>query len=225
MKRTAVISICDKTGNMVRPWAEAGYVCICVDIQHSIRATRSKKHVVEKVGVGEIHFVWGDARSWKPSMFCRNFFDLYDIAFVACFPVCTNLAGSGAQDWELKGLAMLTDGLMLFNSCEQIADWSGAPYCIENPVGVIASHHRKPDYYFHPWFFGDMYSKKTCLWTGNGFVMPVADYITQPEGVTQKIWLASPSADRQDVRSETPMGFAKAVFEVNNKIIKSCVLN
>lgn len=192
MKQQVVISMCDKTGNMVRPWAEAGYICICVDIQHSIRATKSHKHVVEKVGCGEIHFVWGDARSWKPSTFDRNFFDKYEIAFVACFPVCTNLAGSGAQDWELKGIAMLTDGLMLFNACEQIADWSGAPYLLENPVGVIPTHHRKPDYYFQPWFWGDLYTKKTCLWTGNGFVMPAADCITQPPGVIQKIWLAPP---------------------------------
>ena len=40
MDRPAVISLCDKTGNMVRPWAEAGFECICVDIQHSIRKDR-----------------------------------------------------------------------------------------------------------------------------------------------------------------------------------------
>ncbi|RYZ24781.1 MAG: hypothetical protein EOP49_45515, partial [Sphingobacteriales bacterium] len=157
--RQAAIFLCDVSGVMAEPWAEAGYVCVCVDIQHPIRATRAKRHVVRRFDSGgEIHFVWGDARSWKPSQFDRFFFDNYRICFVACFPVCTNLAGSGSQDWQLKGLAMLTDGLMLFNSCEQIADWSGAPYCIENPVGVVPAHHRKPDYYFHPWYWGDLYS-------------------------------------------------------------------
>lgn len=208
--------MCDKSGVMARPWAEAGCICICIDIQNSIRATRARKWKVEKIeGGGEIHYMWGDARSWKPSMFDKEFFQKYRIVFVSCFPTCTNLAGSGAQDWELKGIAMLTDGLMLFNSCEQIADWSGAPYSIENPVGVIPKHHRKPDYYFHPWYWGDLYSKKTCLWTGNGFVMPQADFITRPEGVTQKIWLESPGAERQNIRSETPEGFSKAVFNSN----------
>lgn len=211
MKQPAAIFMCDYTGIMARPWAEAGVTCICVDIQHSIRATRAKKHRVEN----GIHFVWGDARSWKPSMFDKDFFQKYYIVFVACFPTCTNLAGSGAQDWELKGLAMLTDGLMLFNSCEQVADWSGAPYLIENPVGVIPAHHRKPDYYFQPWYWGDLYQKKTCLWTGNGFAMPEAEFITKPDGVTQKIWLASPGENRQNERSETPEGFARAVFEAN----------
>lgn len=136
MRHPVMISMCDKSGIMARPWAEAGYTCICVDIQHSIRATKQKKWKVEYFeGGGKIHFVYGDARSWKPSDFDKEFHRKYQICFVACFPVCTNMAGSGAQDWELKGLAMLTDGL-----------------------------------------------------------------------------------DRQDKRSETPEGFARAVFESNNKL-------
>lgn len=212
-----MISMCDKSGIMARPWAEAGYICLCIDIQHSIRATRSGKHKVDRFeGGGEIHYLFGDARSWKPSMYDREFSGKYDIAFVACFPVCTNLTKSGAQDWHIKGLAMLTDGLLLFNACETVADWSGAPYCIENPVGCISSHHRKPDYYFHPWHYGEMYQKYTCLWTGNGFVMPERKFITKPEGVTQKIWMIGPGLDRQDLRSETPEEFAKAVFKSNH---------
>jgi hypothetical protein len=192
-RKRVMISMCDKSGIMARPWAEAGYICICVDIQHSIRATRKRKWKVEHFeGGGQIHYMYGDARSWKPRDFDKDFFKRYYIAFFAGFSVCTNLAGSGAQDWELKGIAMLTDGLMLFNACEQLADWSGAPYCLENPVGCIPTHHRKPDYYFHPWHYGDLYQKYTCLWTGNGFVMPAVKYVTKPEGVVQKIWLAPP---------------------------------
>lgn len=219
MKKQAAIFICDKSGIMAEPWAEAGVTCFCVDIQHSIRATKAKRHTVKSLGAGVIHFLYGDARSWKPTTFDKSFFSVYEIIFVSCFPVCTNLAGSGAQDWQQKGLAMLTDGLMLFNSCEQIAAWSGAPYCVENPVGTIPSHHRSPDHYFHPWHYGDLYSKKTCLWTGNGFVMPPPLHTVAPEGVTQKIWLTPPSDERQDIRSETPRGFARAVFKSNYKTV------
>lgn len=214
--RNVAIFICEKSGKMAEPWAENGYLCICIDIQHSIRSTRKKKHTTKKYeGGGEIHFMYGDARSWNPEQFDKDFHKKYKISFVACFPVCTNLAGSGAQDWELKGLAMLTDGLMLFNSCEQIASWSGAPYCIENPVGCIPTHHRKPDFYFHPWYYGDLYQKYTCLWIGNGFVMPEKEFVTKPKEVTQKIWEMPPSDDRADLRSETPEGFARAVYEYN----------
>lgn len=226
MRKPVMISMCDKSGIMARPWAENGYTCICVDIQHSIRATRKRKWITEHFeGGGSIHFMYGDARSWKPRDFDTEFFTRYYIAFVMSMPVCTNMAGSGAQDWHLKGIAMLTDGLMLFNACEQLADWSGAPYALENPVGCIPTHHRPADYYFHPWHYGDLWSKYTCLWTGNGFAMPEKKYITKPEGVKQKIWLASPGLDRQDERSETPEGFAREVFVCNSKIATCATSN
>ena len=214
MKREVVISLCDKTGNMVKPWAEAGFICICIDTQHSIRS----KKCIKFEGGGEIWFVWGDARSWKPSQFDIDFNKRYKICFVSCFPVCTNLAGSGARDWNLKGIPMLMDGLTLFNSCEQVADWSGAPYCIENPVGCIPTHHRQADFYFHPWYYGEDYQKYTCLWVGNGFKMPERKVLTKNENIKQKIWLMPPGKERQDKRSETPESFARSVFEANYKM-------
>ena len=160
-----VISLCDRTGNMVKPWAEAGYECWCVDIQHSIRRDRVE---------GGIHYVWGDVRSWRPPVGRQ-------IAFLAAFPPCTDVAVSGARDFQKKGLRMLTDALDLFNACDQAGAWSGAPYMIENPVGVLSSHVRKPDHTFDPQDYAgyladnqesDAYTKRTCLWTGGGFVMP-----------------------------------------------------
>lgn len=204
MRQKTAISLCDKTGVMMKPWAEAGFICYAVDIQHKQRSDRTE--VFE--GGGKIIYTWGDARSWCPP-------DNPEIVFVAAFPVCTNLAGSGARDFVKKGIPMLMDGLQLFNACYQVAKWSGAPFCIENPSGVIATHFRKADYTFHPWYYGDNYQKLTCLWTGNGFVMPEREYITKGQDVTQKIWLMSPGKDRQDKRSETPEGFARAVFESN----------
>lgn len=52
MKKKAIISLCDRTGNMVIPWAENGYTCICVDIQNSIRATRSDNHIIKTFNGG-----------------------------------------------------------------------------------------------------------------------------------------------------------------------------
>lgn len=222
MRIPVMISICDLTGNMARPWAEAGCVCVCIDIQHSIRRTKSGNYKIEKFeGGGEIHFMYGDARAWKPEHFDADFFRKYRVVFVSCFPTCTNLAGSGSQDWLMKGLAMLTDGLMLFNSCQQIASWSGAKYIIENPSGTITKHLRAPDYTFDPWNYGDPYQKKTCLWTGNGFIMPEFQVKIKPEGTDQRIHTASPGENRANERSETPMGFAYAVKEANYKSLKS----
>jgi hypothetical protein len=65
-----------------------------------------------------------------------------------------------------------------------------------------------------------LWQKKTYLWTGGGFVMPEPMHVEEPEGVTQKIWLMPPSPERSNLRSETPRGFARAVFEANAPLLK-----
>lgn len=204
----AMISLCDLTGNMALPWAEAGYECWCVDI--------ARKPARKETRVGNIHFVWGDARSWCPP-------EGLSIAFVAAFPPCTDVAGSGARDWQRKGHYLLSDALELWSACQTAAAWSGAPYMIENPVGAISRHMREPDHIFDPWEYAgwldnvqtDNTKKKTCLWTGNGFVMPPQR--PAPEPHRQDCWRETPSDDRADIRSATPMGFARAVFEANRR--------
>ena len=39
--------------------------------------------------------------------------------------------------------------------------------CMENPMGYLNSHFRKPDQTIHPWMFGDREMKRTCLWLKN----------------------------------------------------------
>jgi len=72
---------------------------------------------------------------------------------------------------------------------------------------------------FQPWQFGDLWSKKTCLWTGNGFIMPDPIYENPPEGTTQAIWKMPPSKDRANKRSITPTKFAQAVYDSNKKLL------
>jgi len=93
---------------------------------------------------------------------------------------------------------------------------------IENPVSTLSTYWRKPDYMFDPCDYGryldppgDAYTKKTCLWVGNGFVMPPKKPVPPVEG--SKIHRMPPSKDRGYLRSVTPMGFAEAVFQANAK--------
>ena len=123
---------------------------------------------------------------------------------------------------------MLRDALELFESGRQVCSWTGAPYICENPVGVLSNipHIGKPDHYFHPsdyagWCEDDNYTKKTCLWTGNGFVMPQAKPAPWLGPPDDRIHKATPSADRANERSATPLGFARAVFDANYQHHKS----
>jgi hypothetical protein len=206
VKTDCVVSLCDYSGVAVRPWAEAGYECWCVDVQHGVRTPRT---------AGRVHFVWGDVRSWCPPAGRR-------VVFVFAFPPCTDVAVSGARDFAAKGLPLLTDALNLFNACHHAAAWSGAPYLIENPVGVLSSHVRRPDHTFNPCDYAgylpkpaaEAYTKRTCLWTGGGFAMPPPRPVHPVNG--SMMHRLPPSEDRATVRSRTPEGFARAVFLAND---------
>lgn len=200
-----VVSLCDLTGNMVRPWAEAGYSCLCYDLQHSIRADR-----IERVGAGSITYRWGDVRSLLPAQLGTG-----RVVAAFAFPPCTDLAVSGARDFERKGLRRLIDALEIVEACRLLCAWDDAPWMIENPVGRLSTAWRKPDFTFDPCDYGDPYTKKTCLWAGGGFVMPEREPVEPVEG--SRMHLLPPSADRANLRSATPMGFARAVFRANAK--------
>ena len=200
LQRGTVLSLCDRTGNMVKPWADAGYHCVTVDLQDA------------PSGHGRLHLAC-DVRAFDWSW--------DDLVFIAAFPPCTNLAVSGARWFKDKGLQGLIDGLQIVEACRKLCEKQGVPYCIENPISTLSTYWRKPDYKFDPWEFAryapdpdaDAYTKKTCLWTGGGFVMPDKRPVEPVLG--SKMHKLPPSEDRANLRSETPLGFAYAVFEAN----------
>lgn len=200
-----VLSLYDYSGNMVRPWARAGYECYCVDIKHEGRE-------VEEAGDGGIHYVEADIREYLPPR------ESYRIVF--SFPPCTNLAVSGSRWFEEKGLDGLASGIKLVERAHKICRWADAPWMIENPVSTLSTYWRKPDYTFHPYEYDgftardEAYSKKTCLWTSDDFVMPE----TRPvEEYDDRIHLMPPTEDRGEKRSITPEGFAEAVYLSNEE--------
>ena len=209
MKIDTAVFLYDESGIAAKPWADAGVRCYCVDMEHSIRRDRVE---------GNIHYVWGDARSWTPPSDSN-------LIFMGAFPVCTNVSGSGARDFKKKRGFLLRDSIAMFEIARMAGEWSGAPYFIENPIGVLSSvpHIGKPNYYFDPCDFAgylpdaeqndDAYTKRTCLWVGGGFVIPPHKHVIPIQG--SKMWKMTPGDDRQKERSKTPKGFAQAVFMEN----------
>jgi hypothetical protein len=96
---------------------------------------------------------------------------------------------------------------------------------LENPVGTLSTYWRKPDFKFDPWEFSgyssnpmsDWYTKRTCVWVGNGFVFPKPVAAQASKCLTSRMHLMAPSARRADERSKTPLGFARAVFLCNHR--------
>lgn len=197
-----VLSLCDRTGNMVRPWAKAGYICYAVDVQH-------EGVTVEEVGAGAIIYVEADVREFSPPE--------VDYAVGFGFPPCTDLAVSGARWFQEKGLRTLADAIDLVGATHETLAELNAPWMIENPVSTLSTHWREPDHSFDPYEYtgytdrDESYTKETWLWTGGGFRMPVTDGVSESEA-DDRIHKMPPSEERSDKRAETPNGFARAVF-------------
>ena len=99
--------------------------------------------------------------------------------------------------------------------CDRIA--------IENPVGVMSTHFRKPDQTVHPYMFGDPERKATCFWLKGlpllqptNVVEPVVIQFKNGKG-TDSPWhlntISLPPAERSKARSKTFPGMAKAMAE------------
>ena len=231
---STVISLYDYTGVAVRPWAEAGHTCLCYDIQHE----GSKVEIV--AGGGSIHYLKADLYNVETNVLLHEEHLNEDVIFAMAFPVCTDLAVSGAAWFKAKAEKdpeFQKKAVQNAVRCSQMFKSWGVPFYIENPVSVLATKWRKPDYRFHPYEYGnyikagqevhplypeyiapmDAYSKRTCLWTGGGFIMPEKKPVECHNfgNSTQHAKLGGKSMKTKNIRSATPRGFAEAIYQAN----------
>lgn len=139
---------------------------------------------------------------------------------VLAFPPCTHLAVSGAAWFKEKqrdGRQQQAIGFFLaFTALDHVPK-----VAIENPVGIMSTHYRKPDQIIEPWMFGDPYEKKTCLWL-KGLPNLEPTEIVEPHpriryasGKTDPDWHTAirglKGFERSVARSKTFPGIAKAM--------------
>jgi hypothetical protein len=211
MSRGTVISLCDITGQFVAPWVDAGYDAILVDPQHGITHQDGSVLKVAATVLEAMPLLGERIRAGG-------------VVFVAGWPPCTDMAVSGARWFAAKAEAdpaYLAKAVAVAEQCRTVGQMSGAPWFVENPVSTLSKVFGKPNHTFHPWHYtayepADNYTKKTCLWTGGGFLLPPShtdDTLPAPDN---RIHMAAPGPERANFRSATPAGFAQAVFDVNH---------
>jgi hypothetical protein len=214
MIRPPILSLCDVSGKAVKPWADAGYPCFIVDVQHPRGVSRGDHPNVTRIGasVYELH----PYHMWMPKA------DRFALGMA--WPECTHSVYSGAR-WRRENGPMATaDGFRLFAACWDLLRFyereRGAAWLLENPKGIVWSWS-KPNFVFDPWQYGDNYTKETGIWCGGEFVMPAPTVLLKPQGdVRADIHMAAPGPERANIRSATPEGFARAVFESNHPLIQ-----
>jgi hypothetical protein len=183
-----ILIYCEESGAFADLYRQAGYNVIVCDVMLNGRDIILEKHL-------------------------RN-----GVYGFLSFPPCDHLAGSGARWWKDKGVDKLKEGLQTVDASLRIpAIYKPKFWFIENPVGRLVQYIGKPAYYFHPYQFAgysdesEAYTKKTCLW--GQFTKPQEKPLPPVHG--SKMHLIPPGENRKQIRSKTPLGFAKAFFEAN----------
>tara|TARA_R110000772_G_scaffold67595_2_gene150098 strand:- start:3449 stop:4273 length:825 start_codon:yes stop_codon:yes gene_type:complete len=186
------IFLFDYTGIMAKPWADAGYLCYCFDGQHPLGVSKSTYDNILNVGM------WFSNKSNDGSAMedVKSILAITgdNVSFVFGFPECTDLAVSGAAHFARKKIAnprFQDEAMTLVRLTRRVGEQVNCPWALENPVSVISTKWKKPNFKFDPHEYGgylpvddihptypeyinarDAYPKKTCIWAGNGFVMP-----------------------------------------------------
>ena len=135
-------------------------------------------------------------------------------------PPCTYLSVAGLH-WnkKIKGRQQKTEEA--FEFFMRLYNAPIEKVCVENPVGYVNTHFRKPDQTINPFQFGHSERKRTCLWLKNlpplqptNEVEPEKPvYICKSGRPLYFVDAMSPSKDRWKLRSITFQGIADAMAE------------
>lgn len=143
--------------------------------------------------------------------------DLSQWDLMIAHPPCTHLACSGAR-WFYKKEKEQKEALEFVR---YLMDAPVNRIALENPVGIISSHIRKPDQIIQPWQFGDCFQKRTCLWLKNLPKLIPTKYVDHGEmkifdsGRKMPKWIADawslPKNQRSKIKCYTFKGIANAM--------------
>nr|DAQ30256.1 MAG TPA: DNA (cytosine-5)-methyltransferase 3A [Caudoviricetes sp.] len=132
-------------------------------------------------------------------------------------PPCTHLAVSGAR-WFAEGKKPLSLRKEAADFFLKFAEADIPKIAVENPVSVMFAIYRKPDQIIHPWQYGHLEEKTTCLWLkGLPKLMPTnnvrEEMVKLSKKEREKIHYMFPGPERAKERSKTFPGIARAMAE------------
>lgn len=128
-------------------------------------------------------------------------------------PPCTYLAASGLH-WNKRRPERQAQTEEALGFVRQLLGLPIPRIALENPIGCISTHIRKPDQIIQPWQFGEDASKATCLWL-QGLPLLASTKVIRRERYANQTASGQnrlpPSPDRWKERSRTYQGIADAM--------------
>lgn len=126
-------------------------------------------------------------------------------------PPCTYLSKAGSvrlfsSDSRIKDYDRFQRGLAARDFFLWCLSRSAPMVCVENPIPLHVFCLPRPTQIIQPYYFGDRYSKATCLWLKGLPELPILDFV-KPVGS----WTALHKSPR--IRSKTFPGVARAMAD------------
>jgi hypothetical protein len=187
-----ILSLYDYSGAWSAPYRDAGYHVIQVDL---------------KLGIDIFNF---------------EYTNIDAVHGILSAPPCTDFSVSGAQYWKRKDADGTTQrSLRLIDKTLEIVNYFEPKWwALENPVGRLPKLRPqlgKAKLIFQPHWYGDPWTKRTCLWGEFNIDLP-RNEVEPVRYCKQGSWtqlLGGKSERTKELRSMTPPGFAKAFFQAN----------
>jgi hypothetical protein len=221
-----ILALFSKSPYALKPWADAGYTCVNIDIDNEEGWLDGQEYVSLDLSEDINLAVYLAKNDLEP-------------ALVVCFGPCDDLAGCGAKHFAKKRAKdpdFQDKAIKLFSIGERLAKSYNCPCLSENPVGRVSTLYRKPELIISPEQYGgylpeddehpewpeyiaprDAYRKKTCYWLLNGmdtgpkkpvplFDTGVDTYLGRQGNSKQFLKLGGKSEKTKTIRSLTPRG-------------------
>lgn len=210
-----IISLFDASGEISKPWKDAGYQVAQYDIKLG-------DDLLEFFPMGELMEMQEEG---------------FEIVGVIAQPPCTCFSSSGARWWserhdkhdrDMVEKMFGPNAARYFSKPKEytralvslvdlaIGETNPKFWVVENPVGRIATEMGmpKPTLTFDPHVYGDPYTKRTQLWGKFNADLPTANVEPTQGSLMHKLWSRAEKDGGQ--RSLTPEGFAYALFMANH---------
>lgn len=208
-----ILDLCGGTGSWSKPYRDAGY---------DVRVVTIPEYDVTK---------------WRTYNWLTDLMQSNQVHGILAAPPCTMFSfartkGNITPRNLRQGMETVISCMEIVWECQYglVNQYSQKPtlkfWCLENPNGHLKYFIGQPVFEFDPYEFGDAYSKKTHLW--GWFNAPTKthdknartlgkkfDALLMPEIRSISTNIFRDKATRQELRSITPPGFAKAFFLAN----------
>lgn len=196
----------------------------CEESQIVCKAFREKGHEAYSNDIQECS---GGHPEWHLQMDIFEAIKLKQWDLMIAFPPCTYLTVTRNKyfkpEYDKRFPRQHKDRENAIKFFMDIINSNISKIAVENPIGIMSTHYRKPDQIIQPYMFGDSERKSTCLWLRNlpklestKLVDPIIYTYKNGKGTDCKWHVDSIgliASERQRVRSKTFPGIAKAMAE------------